>query len=314
MGFQSTPPKRIRPEGLRYLRSNGKPNFSSRIYEKPGELSIIIKRPVVTITHVKPIGEAIKTMTYKGFRRLPVTTPTGILKGIITATDIVNYFGGGEYFNIILNRYGGNIYKALNEPVKSIMNKNPIYITTADNLAYAIELMVRYGVGAVPIVKEETLKIQGIITERDIVNYLREKTMGLKVSELMTKNVITISQNSSIREAAKTIIKMGFRRLPIVDSQRYVKGMITARSIVRFFGTNKVFEYVISGNVEEALSAPVTVASISKIVTVEPHIDVGEAVNKMIQYNVGSVLVTENNKLIGILTERDVMYALALKR
>jgi len=308
------PPKRIRPEGLRYIRSNGKPNFSSRVYERPSELSIIAKRPVVTITHIKPVGEAIKVMTIRGYRRLPVTTATGVLKGMLAATDIVNYFGGGEYYNIVLSRHNGNIYRALTEPVKSIMSKNPIYATTADDLTYIIELMVKYGVGAVPIVDEETMKVYGIVTERDIVNHLREKTLGIKVSEFMTKNVITISQDSSIKEAAKTIIKMGFRRLPIVDSEGYVRGMITARSIVRFFGSNKVFEYVISGSVEEALSAPVTAAAISRIVTVNPVVDIGEAVNEMIEHNVGSVLVVESNRLVGILTERDVMYALALKR
>lgn len=306
-------PKRRRPEGQRYLRSDGKPNFSTRVYKKPGELSILAKKPVVTITHIEPIGEAIKTMTIKGFRRLPVTTSTGILQGMLTATDIVNYFGGGEYYNIIVNRHRKNIYKAFEEPVKSIMNRNPIFATVNDDLAYAIELMVRYNVGALPIVLPDTLKVYGIVTERDITFYLGGKELGIPISEIMTKNVITLPYKSSIKEAAETMIKMGFRRLPLVDNNGYVRGLVTARSIVRFFGSNRAFEYIISGNIEEALSAPVAEAAITNIVSVPPSVDVGEAATKMVERNIGSVLIIEDSKLIGILTERDIMIALAVK-
>lgn len=309
-----SPKRRRLPEGQRFLRSDGKPNFSTRVYEKPGELYLIAKKPVVTITQVEPVGKAVKTMTGKGFRRLPVTTATGELKGIITATDIVNYFGGGEFFNIIINRHGGNIYKALEEPVSSIMNKNPIYATVNDNLAYAIELMVKYNVGGLPVVTPDDMRVYGIITERDIINYLGGKEVGVKVRDVMTRNVITLPYDVSIGEAAKTMIKMGFRRIPLIDREGYVKGLITARSIVRFFGTNKVFEYVITGKIEEALSAPAFEAAIQNIVIVSPEEDVGDAATKMSNAGTGSALVIEDSKLVGIITERDIMMLLVIKR
>ncbi len=309
-----SPKKRRLPEGQRFLRSNGKPNFSTRVYEKPGELYLIAKKPVVTITHIEPIGKAVKTMTDKGFRRLPVTTATGVLKGIVTATDIVNYFGGGEFFNIIVNRHGGNIYKALEEPVSSIMNSNPIYVTVNDNLAYAIELMVKYNVGGLPVVTPDDMKVYGIITERDVVKYLGGKELGVRVRDVMTKNVITLPYDSSIGEAAKTMIKMGFRRIPLVDEKGYIKGLITARSIVKFFGTNKAFEYVITGKIEEALNAPAYEASIQNIITTSPDEDVGEVATKMTDTGMGSALVIEDSKLVGIITERDIMMLLVIKR
>ncbi len=309
-----SPKKRRFPEGQRFLRSNGKPSFSTRVYEKPGELYLIAKRPVVTITHVEPIGKAVRTMTKKGFRRLPVTKATGELQGIITATDIVNYFGGGEYFNIIVNRHSKNIYKAFDEPVSSIMNRNPIYATTEDTLTYVIELMVKYNVGGIPVVTPDEGKIYGIITERDVINYLGGKVLGMKVAEVMTKSVITLPYDASIKEAAKTMIKMGFRRIPLVDRNGYVRGLITARSIVRFFGTNKVFDYIVTGNIDEVLSVPAYEAAIHEIITLSPDADVGEAASKMAETGMGSVLVAKGSRLVGILTERDIMLLLVIKR
>jgi len=41
----------------------------------------------------------------------------------VTATDIVEYLGGGQKFQIIQQKFGGNFFKALNEPIKLIMTR-----------------------------------------------------------------------------------------------------------------------------------------------------------------------------------------------
>jgi len=57
----------------------------------------IAKRQVITIAPTTPVHEAIKIMVKEGFRRIPIADPgTKKLSGIVTATDIVNYLGGGE--------------------------------------------------------------------------------------------------------------------------------------------------------------------------------------------------------------------------
>ena len=87
--------------GRGYLRSDAKPNFTDAVYRKPSELSFIIKRPVITVTRLVPILRAIDLMVSNKIRRLPVTEATGKLTGIVTATNIINFLGGGEYFSII---------------------------------------------------------------------------------------------------------------------------------------------------------------------------------------------------------------------
>ncbi len=306
------PPRR--PEGIRWLRSDGKPNFSDRIYRSEKDAKILAKRPVYTTTKTTTILGAAEEITRYNVRALPVVSPSQEkLEGIVTATDLVNYFGGGELFNIVLNRHGGNIYSALlKEHVASIMNPNPVFITTRETLAAIIETMVTKNVGVLPVVFDD-MTLWGIITEHDLVEHLAEKTIGRKVEEVMTKNVITIDSKASIKDAAETMIKYGIRRLPIIEEGR-IWGMVTAKDIVRFFGSHDVFRYVESDNIEEALKAPVKLVGLSGYVTISPDADVGDAATLMREKGVSSLLVVQDSQLVGIITERDILFAIATRK
>ncbi len=305
------PPRK--PEGIRWLRSDGTPNFSDRIHRREGDAKIIARRPVYTITKTATILGAAEEMTRHWVRALPVVVPNQEkLEGMVTATDLVNYLGGGELYNIIKNRHKGNIYSALlKEHVESIMNPNPVYVTIYDKLPKILETMVLKNVGIVPVIMEDGT-IWGIITEHDLVRELAEKKVGRKVSEVMTSPVITISSNATIKEAAETMIKYGVRRLPVIAEEGNIIGIITAKDIVRFFGSHDVFRFVETSNIEDALNAPIKIVGFSGTATISPDADVGDAATLMAQKNTGSLLVVENNELKGIITERDVLYALAI--
>ena len=307
-----TPPRR--PEGIRWLRSDGKPNFKDHIYRHEGDAKLLARRPVYTTTKTDTILAAAEEMTRRNVRALPVVEPgTEKLVGMVTGMDMVNYFGGGELYNIIVNRHKGNLYHALlKEHVESIMNPNPIYVTIYDRLDKILETMVLKNVGIVPVVMDDG-SIWGIISEHDLVMILAEKRVGKKVADVMTRNVITIDASAKLRDAAQTMVKYGIRRLPIMEDGR-IWGMITAKDIVRFIGSHDVFRYVETGSVEEALSAPVKLIGLSGYVTISPDADVGEAATLMKEKNVSSLLVVENGELKGIITERDILYAVAAKK
>lgn len=306
------PPRR--PEGIRWLRSDGKPNFSDRIYRSEKDAKILAKRPVYTTTKTSTILGVAEEITRYSVRALPVISPSQEkLEGIVTATDLVNYLGGGELYKIVINRHGGNIYSALlREHVSSIMNPNPVFVTVRDTLASIMEIMVTRNVGVLPVVFED-MTLWGIITEHDLVEHLAEKNIGRKVEEVMTKNVITIESKASIKEAAETMIKYGIRRLPIIEEGK-IWGMVTAKDIVRFFGSHDVFRYIESDRIDEALRAPVKLVGLSGYVTIDPEADVGDAATLMREKGVSSLLVVRDGELVGIITERDVLYAVTTKQ
>ena len=305
------PPSVRRPEGIRWLRSDGKPNLSDRVRRKEGDAKIIARRPVYTVTRTTTVLGALEEMARLNVRVLPVVPPSKpVLEGIVTVMDMVNYLGGGELHNIVVRRHGGSIYSALlREQVSSIMNPNPVTVTVEERLPQIIEKMVLHNVGVLPVIYPDG-SLWGIITEHDLVKELVEKKVGRKVEEVMTRNVVTVESSATLGEALKTMVKYGVRRLPVVEEGR-VWGMITAKDVVRFFGSHDVFRYITGDRVEEALQVPVKAVGAPVYYTIEPSADVGDAATLMMEKGVSSLLVVEDGELKGIVTERDVLYALA---
>ncbi|MCD6301135.1 MAG: CBS domain-containing protein [Staphylothermus sp.] len=304
-------PRRI--EKHRWLRSDGTPNFDDRIYKTTEEMEIVAKRPVAQTSPQTPILEAIEEMA-KGYRSLVVTV-SGKLAGLLLSTHIVNYLGGGEYFNIVKERYNYNIYSALEkEPVSTIMEKDPIVGYMDEKLYQILEKMVMNEIGIVPILLRDG-RVYGIITEHDLIKYLSTGVrIGVKVSEVMTSPVVTVSSGDPLKKAMETMIKYGFRRVS-VTSDNVVLGIITAMDIVKYFGTHEAFKRTTSGDIREAISIPVDDIMVRELLVVKPDEDLGDVAQKMANKNVGSALVVNDKmELLGIITERDILYALATKR
>lgn len=269
-----------------------------------GEILHVAKSPVVTMAPTTPIYDGIQKMTKEGFRRIPIANPgTRTLEGIVTAIDIINYLGGGKKFQIIQRKFGGNIFKAINEPIKLIMIKKVVSIKTSAKISEAIELMKEKNLGGLPVVDDEN-RVRAIITERDIANMFANRISGVTVSQLMSKKVVTALQKTTIFEAAKTMTTQGFRRLPIVLDDKLV-GIITAMDIIRFFGSGEVFKYLKSGTLIQVLNTLALEIATIEVATIEPNADVGQAAKIMQKKNIGALPVVKNEKLVGIITERD---------
>jgi CBS domain-containing protein len=277
---------------------------------REGEIMTIAKSPVITMATTTPVYDGIRIMVKEGFRRIPIVDPgTKRLRGIVTASDIVNYLGGGEKFQIIQREHAGNFFKAINEPVRHIMTPEVISVYISAKISDAIDIMIKHKVGGLPVVDEES-RVWAIITERDIVTIFGGMISGAKVSDLMSKKVVTATPKTSILKAEKKMIKNGFRRLPIVSEGKLV-GIVTIMDILRFFGSGKVFQHLQSGTIDHVLQTPVIETAVKDVVTVDRNVDVGEAAQLMWEKGIGALPVLENEKLIGIITERDFFKLIA---
>jgi len=278
--------------------------------KREGDVMTIAKSPVVTMAPTTPIYDAIQIMVKAGFRRMPIVdSGTKRLRGIITATDIVNYLGGGEKFQIIQRKYAGNIFKAINEPIRSVMTQKVFSILTTAKTSDAIELMKEHNVGGLPVVDEEN-RVWAIVTERDIAFLFNEKITGIKVADAMSKKVTTAKPKTSIFEAEKTMIQHGFRRLPIVQNEKLI-GIVTVMDVLRFFGSGHVFKHLQSRTITQVLQTRILDIAVRDVVTVGPEVDVGQAAKLMRDRKVGALPVVQKEKLIGIITERDFFKLIA---
>jgi len=275
-----------------------------RAKKREGEILTVAKSPVVMISATTRIYDAIKLMADKGFRRLPIVdSGTKRLEGIVTAMDMVDYLGGGQKFELVRQRFDGNFFKAINEPVKLIMTQDVESVKVSARISEAITLMKESNLGGLPVVDDEG-SVKGIVTERDIANLFADRTSGVSVSQIMSENVVTALPKTTIFEAERTMATRGFRRLPIVSDGKLL-AIITAMDIVRFFGCGEAFTYLRSGTIIQVLNNPALEIASKTVTTIGPEADVGQAAKIMREKDIGAVPVVEKDKLLGMLTERD---------
>jgi CBS domain-containing protein len=264
----------------------------------------IAKCPVITATLTTSVYDVVHIMAKEGFRRIPIVDPrTGTLQGIVTSTDIVDYLGGGRKFEIIQRELDGSFFKAINEPVKSIMRPNPPAVEDVATIGSTIELMKQHGVGGLPVL-DNANRVLAIVTEKDLLAIFEGRARGIKVLALMTKKVSTGTGETTIIEAEREMVGKSFRRLPLVSEGRLV-GIVTAMDIVRFFGSGEVFQHLRSGTILHVLQTPALQIGVKKLITISQDADVTEAARTMKERNVGALLVVDDEKLVGMLTERD---------
>ena len=105
---------------------------------------------------------------------------------------------------------------------------NPFALTSGHTLGEADALMGKYRISGVPIVDDEGTLI-GIITNRDMKF---ETDMSRRIDEVMTRNnLITGLEGTSLDEAKAILQKNRIEKLPIVDSNYKLKGLITIKDI-----------------------------------------------------------------------------------
>ncbi|MGA2386896.1 MAG: CBS domain-containing protein [Candidatus Bathyarchaeia archaeon] len=128
--------------------------------------------------------------------------------------------------------------------VKDIMTKEVVSIGVNNSVFEAAVLMGSSQIGCLVIVDGESPV--GIVTERDIVRRVIAKRLPLdtKVSDIMSKSLITVDPGASLKEAARLMSSNKIRRLPVMQQNKLV-GIVVAADLVRDLGKKSVSEEII---------------------------------------------------------------------
>ncbi|MBQ6215432.1 MAG: IMP dehydrogenase [Oscillospiraceae bacterium] len=111
---------------------------------------------------------------------------------------------------------------------------NPFFLKADNTLGEADRLMAKYRISGVPIV-DDSGRLTGIITNRDMKF---ETDMSRKIGEVMTsENLVTGKVGTTLNEAREILHRHKIEKLPIVDDEYRLKGLITIKDI------EKVFKY-----------------------------------------------------------------------
>lgn len=147
----------------------------------------------------------------------------------------------------------------MNQTVAEVMTKDPITVTRETSLTEAIRIIAEKRISGLPVV-DENGKLVGVISESDLMwketgidpppyimfldsviylenpaRYEKEihKVLGQTVGEVMTSKVISIRPEASVKDAARLMHEKHVRRLPVINEEGKVVGIITRGDIVR---------------------------------------------------------------------------------
>ncbi|MBG9585634.1 IMP dehydrogenase [Cytobacillus firmus] len=107
---------------------------------------------------------------------------------------------------------------------------DPFFLTPEQQVFDAEHLMGKYRISGVPIVNNtEELKLVGILTNRDL-RFIQD--FSIKISDVMTKeNLVTAPVGTTLDEAEKILQRHKIEKLPLVDDEGVLKGLITIKDI-----------------------------------------------------------------------------------
>lgn len=131
----------------------------------------------------------------------------------------------------------------------------------------------------------------------------------MRVMDRMRSSPITIERNDTLDHALKTLELWKIRHLPVVEGDRLV-GIVSDRDLKKAapspFDCATVEEY-------RTLTSAVTVKEVmsKEVVTISPYCPIEEAAARMFQQKIGALPVVKDGRIVGILTETDVLGMLA---
>ena len=151
------------------------------------------------------------------------------------------------------------------------------------------------------------LMIEGRVTHMDVdrKELLLDVTRMVSVPKIKVgdmirnKKVIVLKPEYTLKEAAKVLYSEGIRGAPVVDETGKVIGILTTADIMK-----ALFEERIESKVADYMRR--------SVITISVNDDIIDAINKMLVYNVGRLIVLDNGeRLIGILTRTDILKTIA---
>ena len=282
---------------------------------KNADLNKIIIKRIITINPNASLLDAREVLLRHNLKRLVVTDLKKRPVGIITEKDIAK-----------------TIYALGDKPIRSatvsgFMSKKLITIKKTDSVYNCAKLMKKNHISSI-IVLDNNGILEGLVTKTDLTSvFLTHAISPLKVSKIMTRNVITAMPGDSLLYVESLLIHNRIARI-VIQRNKIPVGIITYRDFVpaklpywlaQSADSKEVESYRMKGNFDEfhvnqmnhLLNFKAVDIMSPNPITVEADEDVGVAVLLMIRNGIGGLPVIKKSKLVGIITKTDIVNAIA---
>jgi CBS domain-containing protein len=118
---------------------------------------------------------------------------------------------------------------------EEIMTRNPVCVMPHETVDHAAQIMQREDVGSLPVVDgEHSQHLVGIVTDRDLAMRVvaeGREPRSTPVEQAMSRDVVTVHTEDDIRKALDKMAEHQLRRIPVVDHQEKVVGIIAQADV-----------------------------------------------------------------------------------
>lgn len=271
----------------------------------------VMNDEVFLIQDTEQVAHARKIMLKHGVSRVIVTDREDNPIGIVTEKDLTRKL-----------RANGPAWKKRpidTISIRRVMSNNLTTIDSESDLKEAVETMLKNKISSVPVVDNEGLA--GIITKTDLMKFYASKfTNRWKVSDLMTKDVVTVNQNHTITHVINVMNENSIDGL-VVMFDNEIAGIITPAnisfaqvddpetgvSVERVYFVRQATEGEEKRKARDISMLTAEDIMTEDVVKISGDLDASEAAALMCNNYISHLPVVEDDTLVGIITKTDII-------
>ena len=250
----------------------------------------IMSKNLICLSPEDTVSELISLVEKNHIKEVPIIENKK-LKGIVYSKDIAR--------------------KGITSPektkIKKVVKSHPAIVSPEQDINEAAELILKTGLIGLPVVEGD--KVVGIISMHDIINSSsKTKQFRQTKAEQIMSVPETINSETDIGKARLLMREKNISRLPVVDEKNNLSGVVTIFDLLKAVKPReRVNFYSMAAEKETLMGIPVSTIMDRKPVTASRNDSLNEIVNLIDKNRIDGVVVLEDGKPVGIVTEKDLL-------
>ncbi|HIP62579.1 MAG TPA: CBS domain-containing protein [Archaeoglobus profundus] len=255
------------------------------------ELKQLIKEEFNLVGADEPLSRILPILEKSGGKGAILVEEDGKIGGVIREKDLIRG-------SIIVNPHETKVKNfVVRTGILSLNDLTPVNVAK------------RFIEDSTPFVIVKLNGKYGIIDIDDFLNLIKPRFKDVKVRDIMNTEVITVKAHDTVAKALATMRSHGIDRVVVINDNNKVVGIVTGKDIIdRVLAPRKRAKFgELRGEKEETLSILVESVMSYPVITADKNDNVSEVIDKMIENNISSIVVTRDNIPEGILIKKDIL-------
>lgn len=254
----------------------------------------VMTRNVISVGKNDSLSHVIELMRKHAITKLPVMEGKTFV-GIVTDNTIAYKLGSIRKRSIVASRLHAS----------SVMEKDVPTVSPYADVSTILKSVGEPGPTMLPVLEDG--RLVGVVTKADLLPLVSSKA---PITSVMQRQLHTVSPEERIIHARRLLIDKNIARLPVLTQQKLLVGLISDFEIACAFAELKKEPLAHQRrSLDELLVAD---AMRSPVISHGPGLSAAQAAKLMMEQNIGSLPILDNDRLIGLVTRTDLLKTITL--